>query len=246
MNANLNAGEAMPTLDDAIRASETLLAGLLDGPPAGSPDDTQGPDPARIRVAWTGGKDSTVVLFIWKTLLDHHGLGPVRAINLDTGCKFPEILAFRDQIAARWGVDLHIARPGVTLDGYPVARDVVACCRDLKIKPLARALRETGTSHLITGIRRDEHPDRAGRLALEPRHDPPHIMVNPILDWSETDIWAFHARYDLPHCPLYDQGYRSLGCRPCTAQPGAGQGERGGRDQAKERVLHTLTSLGYF
>lgn len=225
----------MPSLDDTIRATETLLAGLL-----------AGPDPARIRVAWTGGKDSTVVLFIWKALLDHHGLGPVRAINLDTGCKFPEIIAFRDQLAARWGVDLHIARPGVVLDGYPVARDVIACCRDLKIEPLARALRQTGASHLITGIRRDEHPDRAGRLALEPRQDPPHVMVNPILDWTETDIWAFHARYDLPHCPLYDQGYRSLGCRPCTALPGAAEGERGGRDQAKERALHTLTSLGYF
>ncbi|MBU4379877.1 MAG: phosphoadenosine phosphosulfate reductase family protein [Proteobacteria bacterium] len=225
----------MPSLDDAIRATETLLAGLL-----------AGPDPARIRVAWTGGKDSTVVLFIWKALLEHHGLGPVRAINLDTGCKFPEIIAFRDQLAARWGVDLHIARPGVVLDGYPVARDVIACCRDLKIEPLARALRQTGASHLITGIRRDEHPDRAGRLALEPRQDPPHVMVNPILDWTETDIWAFHARYDLPHCPLYDQGYRSLGCRPCTALPGAAEGERGGRDQAKERALHTLTSLGYF
>jgi phosphoadenosine phosphosulfate reductase len=243
MTANLNAGGAMPTLDDAIRASETLLAGLLDGSPAGSHN---GPDPARIRVAWTGGKDSTVVLFIWKTLLDHHGLGPVRAINLDTGCKFPEILAFRDQIAAQWGVDLHIARPGVKLAGYPVARDVIACCRDLKIEPLARALRQTGTSHLITGIRRDEHPDRAGRLALEPRQNPSHVMVNPILDWTETDIWAFHARYDLPHCPLYDQGYRSLGCRPCTALPGTAEGERGGRDQTKERALHTLTSLGYF
>jgi phosphoadenosine phosphosulfate reductase len=222
-------------LEHKIETTETLLSSLL-----------AVADPARVRVAWTGGKDSTVVLFIWRALLAHHGLGPARAINLDTGCKFPEIVAFRDALAAMWGIDLHVARPEVALADYPVAQDVIACCRDLKVGPLGRAIRETGTTHLLTGIRRDEHPDRAGRNPMEERTAPVHVMVNPILDWTETDIWAFHAQFDLPYCTLYDQGYRSLGCRPCTVRPGQGQGERGGRDQAKERSLSTLTSLGYF
>jgi len=223
------------TLDDKIRATETLLSGLLETV-----------DPSSVRVAWTGGKDSTVVLYIWKALLDHHGLGPIRAINLDTGCKFPEILAFRDRLAAEWSVDLHIVRPIVDLKDYPLAVDKLACCRDLKVEPLKRAVRETGASHLLTGIRRDEHPDRADRQPMEERDDPAHMMVNPILDWTETDIWAFHGRFDLPHCELYDRGYRSLGCQPCTEKPGESGGERSGRDQAKERSLKTLTSLGYF
>jgi len=229
----------MLELDDAIRAAEGLLAGLL-----GSAD------PARVRVAWTGGKDSTVALFLWRAVIEHHGLGPVRAISVDTGHKFPEIIAFRDSLAREWGLDLHVARPAAPLADEAVARDVVACCRILKIEPLGRALRETGTTHLISGIRRDEHPDRAGRIPLEPRrgqdHAPDHVMVNPLLDWSETDIWAFHAQFGLPHCPLYDLGYRSLGCRPCTAAPGTGRGERGGRDRSKEQVMRTLTGLGYF
>lgn len=224
----------MPTLDDKIRRTETLLATLIAAGGGG------------VRVAWTGGKDSTVVLFIWKALVDHAGAGPVRAINLDTGCKFPETMAFRDRLATEWGVDLHIARPGVSLDGYPLAIDPVACCRDLKVEPLKRAVAETGTTHLLTGIRRDEHPDRAGRLEFEERTDPPHVLVNPILDWTETDIWAFHARFDLPHCELYDQGYRSLGCEPCTTLPRANGEERSGREKNKEQVLSTLTSLGYF
>ena len=225
----------MQTLDERIRATEGLLADLADSV-----------DLSRVRVAWTGGKDSTVVLFIWKALLDHRGAGPVRAINLDTGCKFPEILAFRDRLAGEWGVDLFVARPAVSLDGYPLAEDPVACCGELKVAPLKAALRTTGAIRLITGIRRDEHPDRAGREPLEEREDPAHTLVNPLLDWSEMDVWAFHDRFGLPHCELYDQGYRSLGCRPCTAAPGAGEGERSGRNRDKEQVLSRLTSLGYF
>jgi len=203
-------------------------------------------DSAGVRVAWTGGKDSTVVLFIWKAVLDNAGAGPIRAINLDTGCKFPEVMAFRDLLTEEWSVDLHIARPKVSLDGYPLAEDPLSCCRELKVEPLKQAIVETGATHVMTGIRFDEHPDRAGRLPEERRDDPPHILINPILDWTETDIWAFHARFNLPHCELYDRGYRSLGCQPCTRRPEEGGGERSGRDTSKEAVLPTLTSLGYF
>lgn len=222
-------------LEDKIEITESLLADILNRHGAQS-----------VRVAWTGGKDSTVVLFIWRALVEHHGLGPVRAINLDTGCKFPEVVAFRDKLTSEWGIDLHVARPEVDLQKYPVAMDPVSCCRDLKIAPLKKAVRETGATHLLSGIRRDEHPDRAGREPVEERSDPAHVMVNPILDWTESDIWAFHARFDLPHCELYDRGYRSLGCMPCTVEPGAGTGERSGRDGAKEEVMKTLTGLGYF
>lgn len=225
----------MPTLDEKIQRCEILLTDLLGRA-----------DPASLRVAWTGGKDSTVALFIWKAVLDQAGAGPVRAINLDTGCKFPEVLAFRDSLTREWGVDLFVARPAVPLDGYPLARDPLTCCRELKVEPLKKAVIETGTNFLLTGIRRDEHPDRAGRQPLEERLDPPHTLVNPLLDWTETDIWAFHARFGLPHCALYDQGYRSLGCRPCTTLPDGRGGERSGRGRDKEAILGTLTGLGYF
>lgn len=201
----------METLDDRIRQAEERLQSIVTTV-----------DPARVRVAWTGGKDSTVVLFLWKAVLDHAVLGPVRAINLDTGCKFPEVIAFRDRITVEWAVDLHIARPDISLDDFPLAQDPLECCRQLKVEPLKKAIIETGATHLLTGIRRDEHPGRESRSHEERRDDPPHVLVNPILDWTETDIWAFHARFDLPHCPLYNQGYRSLGCMPCTSLPKSG------------------------
>lgn len=223
------------TLNEKIQKSEELLIKVFEDA-----------DPSYVRVAWTGGKDSTVVLFLWRAVLSHMGDETLRAINLDTGVKFPEIINFRDKLVREWNIDLRVAKPRVDLKGYPVAGNPVTCCRDLKVEPLKKAIKETETTHLLTGIRRDEHPDRAERKAMEERNDPYHILVNPILDWTETDIWAFHARFDLPSCELYEKGYRSLGCRPCTAKPGQGEGERAGRDEAKEAAMETLTSLGYF
>lgn len=220
-------------LQDKIARSESILQPYLDH------------SAASVAVGWTGGKDSTVVLAIWKALLDDAGKGPLRAITVDTGVKFPEVVAFRETLTQRWGVELHVARPGVDVSAYPVAEDPLACCRTLKIEPLMRSLEQTGTRVLLSGIRRDEHPDRIGRSEVEPRTDPDHLLVNPLLDWTETDIWAFHQLLGIPACELYAQGYRSLGCVPCTAPAGAGS-ERAGRAASKEQVLSDLTALGYF
>lgn len=204
--------------------------------------------PGRTAVAWTGGKDSTVVLWLWRSLLQERGMASCRAVNLDTGLKFPEVLALRDQVARDWDVAVHVERPTVALESYPVAADKLACCRDLKILPLRRAVERLGLAALLTGVRRDEHPDRDARAPLEPRDNPEHLQVNPILDWTEMDIWACILEQGLPFCSLYEVGYRSLGCIPCTAAPDqvAGDGERAGRDQDKERQMATLRSLGYF
>ncbi|CCH48734.1 phosphoadenosine phosphosulfate reductase family protein [Pseudodesulfovibrio piezophilus] len=223
------------TLEKKIEATEAILLEVATSAAPGA-----------VQVAWTGGKDSTVVLFIWRAVMAHGGRGSVRAINLDTGCKFTEIIAFRDRLAVEWDVDLTIARPNIVLKDYPLAVDPVSCCRELKVEPLQQAIRDQAATHLLTGIRRDEHPDRAGRKEFEVRTRPDHVMVNPILEWTEMDIWAFHSRFNLPFCELYERGYRSLGCQPCTTKPGEGAEERSGRDQAKERVMETLTSLGYF
>ncbi len=204
--------------------------------------------PEQIRVAFTGGKDSTAALSLWREALGARG--PLHAISLDTGLKFPEVTAFRDRLCADWGVELYVARPTVDLAAYPVAQDKVACCRDLKIAPLGRALRQTGTLALISGLRRDEHPSRAARpyAELKPATElcPEHWQVNAILDWTEMDVWAQLTGEGLPYCELYHRGYRSLGCVPCTRPAGLDQSERAGRDPDKERQLEALTALGYF
>lgn len=202
--------------------------------------DRFGPETA---VGWTGGKDSTVVLVLWRRIMAEAFPGAaVRALNLDTGCKFPEVLEFRDRIARLWGLDLHVVRPDVDLNRYPLAADPLSCCRDLKIIPLNRAVAELGLPALLTGVRADENPDRAGRPWLEDYGG--HSRAAPILEWTELDVWTFHVREELPWCSLYNQGYRSLGCMPCTGQ--SGSGERSGRDRRKEESMERLRSLGYF
>ena len=209
---------------------------------------------ANAAVAFTGGKDSSVVLTLWAETLTAQMCGPLRAISVDTGFKFPQVTAFRDKLCDQLNVELILARPQVDLAGYPVAQNKLSCCRDLKIVPLGTALAGSDTTVLFTGIRRDEHPSRAARPYVELRPatetTPEHWQVNPILDWTEIDIWAFITGRGLPYCELYHEGYRSLGCMPCTT-PCEGcvlgdEGERAGRDQDKERQLDALKSLGYF
>jgi len=202
--------------------------------------------PARIAAAWTGGKDSTVALHLWQQVVRRRG-GLVRALSVDTGLKFPEIVSFRDHWAREWDLDLTVARPLPELRSYPVAVDKVSCCRDLKVRPLQRAVEERGVRVLITGLRRDEHPSRAGREPLEPRTCESgweYVQSNPLLEWTEMDIWAYLTGRNLPFCELYGQGYRSLGCVPCTTASGAS--ERSGRAADKESQLENLRSLGYF
>jgi phosphoadenosine phosphosulfate reductase len=194
-------------------------------------------------VAYTGGKDSTLALFFWRmTLADLDPGARVLALSLDTGVKFPEALDFRDRIAGQWGVRLHVARPASFR--VPLAVDKAACCGERKITPLLAALEELGVSLLITGIRADEHPSRGELSAVERRAS--HQRLHPLLHFTEMDVWAATQRHGLPWCPLYDRGYRSLGCVPCTALPGNGEGERSGRAPQKEAVMEDLRALGYF
>ena len=201
-----------------------------------------------IFVAWTGGKDSTVVLSLWIQFLGTRmgrASRPVKALNIDTGCKFPEVMAFRDRQAAQWGLQLEVLHPDTRdLAMGPEPEDPVACCRRLKVEPLRQAVQNLGVAVLMTGIRHDEHHSRRIETWRELRQDPEYVQVHPVLHWNEMDIWAHHLQEGLPYCELYDQGYRSLGCRPCTRC--SETDERSGRNQDKEDQLHVLRSLGYF
>jgi phosphoadenosine phosphosulfate reductase len=238
LNAHPALDPGAPLADKLARSREALSAVLAHLPPE------------HVAVAYTGGKDSGVTLALWRETLAKHGRGPLRALSVDTGLKFPQVTAFRDRLCADWGVELTIARPQLDLSAYPVAQDKIACCRDLKITPLGRAVRETGTLALLTGLRRDEHPSRAQRPCAELRAATPdcpeHWQVNVILDWTEMDVWAFVTGESLPYCELYHEGYRSLGCMPCTRTTGQNESERAGRDPDKERNLEALKALGYF
>ena len=224
------------TLDEKIARSLEILEQVYEEFGAG-----------RIGVAWTGGKDSTVALHLWRRVLAGEEPGAaVRAVNLDTGLKFPEIIAFRDRMAGEWNIELHVGRPDFDLNGYPVAENPVTCCRDLKIIPMKKAVADLGLAVLLSGVRGDENEERADRPVREERSDPDHVLIHPLLHWSEMDIWSYHMQENLPYCELYDRGYRSLGCMPCTTLPDEAGDERSGRNRDKEAHMEQLRSLGYF
>src|SRR5207237_8841912 len=116
------------------------------------------------------------------------------------------------------------------------------CCEVRKVRPLARALR--GHDAWITGLRRDQGATRAATPLVA--EDPEHgglAKVAPLATWTRDQVWEYVRRHQVPYHALYDQGYTSIGCAPCTRATALGEDERAGRwwwerDEVKECGLH--------
>ena len=198
----------------------------------------------KMALAWTGGKDSTTTLHLLREVGD--GRVPIPVLNIDTSVKFKEIYAFRDRIAREWQLDLRIERNEDAIKTIKIAANKKECCFQLKASVISSTLVKYGWQALITGMRWDEQPDRARDDYFSSRDNPPHVRVQPILHFTEMDIWQYIKTFNVPYCELYRRGYRSLGCEPCTKLGVAGGPERAGRDQTKEEIMKRLRSLGYF
>lgn len=154
-------------------------------------------------------------------------------IFLDTGYHFPETLAYRDRLVAQLGLTLRIARPAAspaeTARRHGDAlyrRDPDLCCYINKVEPMQRALADLDA--WISGIRRDQTPNRATTRAIERLPDG-RLKINPLVTWTHKDLWSYIHRHNLPAHPLFQQGYLSVGCAPCTAPVAPGEDERSGR-----------------
>jgi phosphoadenosine phosphosulfate reductase len=176
------------------------------------------------------------------------GIDPsVRIFNLDTGYQFAETLDLRERILTRYGIAVEYVRPELTVEEYeaehggPLYRiRPDQCCHDRKILPLRKAVE--GYTAWISAIRRDqtEHRAKAGVVQWDAKFR--LVKVNPLLNWTKSDVWRLILNNDIPYNPLHDQGYPSIGCRPCTAPAGEGD-ERQGRwagTTKKECGLHVI------
>jgi phosphoadenosine phosphosulfate reductase len=175
----------------------------------------------------------------------------VRVFNLDTGYQFAETLQLRNRIAERYGIEVELVRPELSVPEYEAANggpvythDPDRCCRDRKLVPLRRAIE--GYDAWISSIRADQslHRARAAVVGWDMRFG--LVKINPLLRWSQRDVWAYVVGNDVPYNPLHDHGYPSIGCWPCTRAVLPGEtDERAGRwaGQAKtECGLHSLDS----
>ncbi|MGH7340721.1 MAG: phosphoadenylyl-sulfate reductase, partial [Candidatus Rokuibacteriota bacterium] len=177
-----------------------------------------------------------------------------RIFTLDTGRLHGETYALIDAIRDRHGISIEVFFPradavesmvrghGVNLF-YRSVENRTQCCRVRKVEPLGRAL--AGLDAWITGLRREQTVTRgkARKAEIDTDHDG-LVKINPLVDWSSGDVWAYIRAHDVPYNALHDQGYPSIGCAPCTRPVAPGEDLRAGRwwweqdSAAKECGLH--------
>jgi phosphoadenosine phosphosulfate reductase len=195
-------------------------------------------------IAYTGGKDSTVLLSLVRKAFN--GKIPFKVINIDTSVDFPEIYELIEKIRKEWELDFTVYSNYEALKYIKIAENAEECCKLLKTIPLKKAVEDLKLNALMTAIRRDEQEFRSSESYFSKREEPSHYRIHPILHFTEKDIWDYIKTNNIPYCSLYDKGYRSLGCVPCTSKSLDGGSERGGRSKSKEQIMDRLREFGYF
>jgi phosphoadenosine phosphosulfate reductase len=190
-------------------------------------------------------EDMIVLHIVRQTLPD------VPVIFLDTGYHFAEVYEYRDRMAKAWSMNLINLLPELTVPeqeaqfGILNQTDPSRCCGLRKVKPLFAAL---GSYKLwFTGLRREQAKSRA---ALQPVEDfalptaKTIRKVSPLTEWTAKDVWDYARRHEIPLLPLYDRGYSSIGCEPCTSLPVDPNDPRSGRwgGQKQECGIHLQPS----
>ena len=178
----------------------------------------------------------------------------VRVLTIDTGRLPEETYQVIEAVRTGLGLEVEVISPDPADIAAMVARHGPnlfhkdpalrrLCCHVRKVAPLDRAL--AGFGAWATGLRRDGGPARAGTPKAE--LDDAHggiVKLNPLADWPRDQVWAYLRTHRLPVNPLYEQGYTSIGCAPCTRPTRPGEDERAGRrwwaaDKDRECGLHT-------
>ena len=153
----------------------------------------------------------------------------IPVLFLDTFHHFAETLAYRDQLAREWQlnvVTIKAEQPQVGL--WQVS--TTDCCARHKVGPLFSALE--GYDTWFTGLRREQSPSRANLEPIEEfRLSSGKLLakISPLALWTTKDVWAYAKTHDIPLLPLYDAGFSSIGCEPCTTVPLDPLNQRSGR-----------------
>lgn len=175
--------------------------------------------------------EDVVVLHMVRDILPN-----VPVLFLETGYHFPETLAYRDQIANEWNLNLVNVLPEITVEEQESKFGILhqtapdRCCGLRKVEPLFRALSDY--SVWVTGLRRQQSKSRANLQAEETFTLPSGHQLNklsPLAEWTTRDVGLYAELHHIPLLPLYEQGYTSIGCAPCTSLPFDPNDPRSGR-----------------
>jgi len=175
-----------------------------------------------------------------------------RVFTLDTGRLNQETYDVMDAIRDKYGLKIEVFCPDteeleemVRGKGFNLFYESVAnrkqCCGVRKIKPLKRELKELDA--WITGLRRQQAVTRSAVKNVEFDESNQVVKVNPLVDWSEEQVWDYIKANNVPYNKLHDKGFPSIGCEPCTRAVKPGEDVRAGRwwwetPEQKECGLH--------
>ncbi len=172
--------------------------------------------------------------------------------TLDTGRLFPQTYDLIDLTAKKYKIKIEVFFPdaadvekmvkekGINLF-YDSIENRKLCCHVRKIKPLLRATRNLDA--WITGLRHEQAVTRKNLKLVEWDNINKLVKINPLIDWTEKQVWDYVNRYNVPVNPLHKKGFASIGCQPCTRAIEPGEDVRAGRwwwenPETKECGLH--------
>jgi phosphoadenosine phosphosulfate reductase len=191
-------------------------------------------------LTWAGttfGDQFAITSSMADGLLSHlasRAIPGVDVVFLDTGYHFAETIGTRDWITSVLPITLvnvtapqTVAEQDLSFGPKLHDRDPDLCCDLRKVKPLAEAL--TGYVAWGSGVRRDESPTRTGTKLVDWDAKRGMVKVNPMAAWTQDVVDAYIAEHQVPVNPLFELGYGSIGCAPCTRQVAPGEDPRAGR-----------------
>lgn len=194
-----------------------------------------------------GIEDQVITDYIFSNKL------PVRVVSIDTGRMFEETYKVFNRTRERYNHEIEVLFPKheaveklLSNKGpysfYESVENRKECCNIRKVEPLIRALKNMKC--WITGIRRDQSPNRLGMQKLEWDEGYGLLKYNPLLDWTMDQTVDFLNKKNIPYNSLHNKGYVSIGCAPCTRAINPGDDFRAGRwwweeNSGKECGLHT-------
>jgi thioredoxin-dependent adenylylsulfate APS reductase len=207
----------------------------------------------RLAISAAGGVDGLALVdMAWRINPD------VRVFTLDTGRLPPETYALFEEVRERYGIDVEfevpdgneVAKLSTTFGPNLMYRSVdlrLACCNVRKVEPLKRKLATLDA--WIAGLRREQWVSRRNIAKVELDREHGNIVkLNPLADWPLERVWDYVRANEVPYHELFDHGYTSIGCAPCTRAVLPGEPERAGRwwweeDTDKECGIHCSVQL---
>ena len=181
-----------------------------------------------------------------------HGI-PLPVFTLDTGLLFPETVALKARLEEFFGHKIEKLEPDLSVEKQAEAhgpelwkREPDLCCTMRKVMPLQDKL--SGLDCWITGLRRQQSDTRSSigiveLYVFDESTGRELVKLNPMANWRREAVWDYLKEHQIPYNPLQDQGYRSIGCVPCTNKSASGENERAGRWTGFNKVecgIHTF------